>query len=81
VLGGTAVTGGRISLLGTAFGVILLRLLQNGLLLVGAPSLWQPALTGLLLLLVLGAEALSGRLPLERLRPSALGAAWRAGAR
>jgi ribose/xylose/arabinose/galactoside ABC-type transport system permease subunit len=81
VLGGTAVTGGRISLLGTAFGVILLRLVQNGLLLVGAPSLWQPVLTGLLLLLVLGAEALSGRWPLERLRQSALGAAWRIGAR
>jgi AI-2 transport system permease protein len=81
VLGGTAVTGGRVSLLGTAFGVILLRLLQNGLLLIGVPSLWQPVVTGLLLLLVLGAEALSGRLPLERLRQSALGAAWRAGAR
>jgi AI-2 transport system permease protein len=75
VLGGTAVTGGRISLLGTAFGVILLRLLQNGLLLVGVPSLWQPVVTGLLLLLVLGAEALSGRLLLERLYPSVLGAA------
>jgi AI-2 transport system permease protein len=74
VLGGTAVTGGRISLLGTAFGVILLRILQNGLLLVGVPSLWQPVVTGLLLLLVLGAEALSGRLPLERLRKSMVGA-------
>jgi AI-2 transport system permease protein len=81
VLGGTAVTGGRISLLGTAFGVILLRLLQNGLLLAGVPSLWQPVATGLLLLLVLGAEALSGRLPLGRLRPSALGVARRAGLR
>ena len=81
VLGGTAVTGGRISLLGTAFGVILLRLLQNGLLLVGVPSLWQPVVTGLLLLLVLGAEALSGRLLLERLYPSALGAASPGGTR
>jgi AI-2 transport system permease protein len=81
VLGGTAVTGGRISLLGTAFGVILLRLLQNGLLLVGVPSLWQPVVTGLLLLLVLGAEALSGRLPLGRLRLSTFGEASRGGAR
>jgi ribose/xylose/arabinose/galactoside ABC-type transport system permease subunit len=81
VLGGTAVTGGRISLLGTAFGVILLRLLQNGLLLVGVPSLWQPVVTGLLLLLVLGAEALSGRLPLERLRQSVVGAAQRGAVR
>jgi AI-2 transport system permease protein len=74
VLGGTAVTGGRVSLLGTALGVILLRLLQNGLLLVGVPSLWQPVVTGLLLLLVLGAEALSGRLPFERLRQSMVNA-------
>ncbi len=81
VLGGTAVTGGRISLLGTALGVILLRLLQNGLLLVGVPSLWQPVLTGLLLLLVLGAEALSGRLPLGRLRLSTFSEASRGGAR
>ena len=60
VLGGTAVTGGRLSLLGTVLGVALLRLLQNGLLLVGVPSLWQTVVTGLLLLLVLGIEALGG---------------------
>jgi AI-2 transport system permease protein len=64
VLGGTVVTGGRVSLVGTILGVILLRILQNGLLLVGVPSLWQPVVTGLLLILVLGAEALSGRWPL-----------------
>jgi ribose/xylose/arabinose/galactoside ABC-type transport system permease subunit len=56
VLGGTAITGGRLSLLGTALGVLLLRVLQNGLLLVGVPSLWQPVVTGLLLLLVLGID-------------------------
>ena len=72
VLGGTAVTGGRVSLLGTAFGVVLLRLLQNGLLLIGVPSLWQPVVTGVLLLAVLGAEAGSGRLPLGRLGSSVL---------
>jgi ribose/xylose/arabinose/galactoside ABC-type transport system permease subunit len=60
VLGGTAVTGGRLSLLGTILGVALLRLLQNGLLLVGVPSLWQTVVTGLLLLLVLGIETLGG---------------------
>jgi ribose/xylose/arabinose/galactoside ABC-type transport system permease subunit len=72
VLGGTAVTGGRVSLLGTAFGVVLLRLLQNGLLLTGVPSLWQPVVTGFLLLAVLGAEAVSGRLSLGRLGSSIL---------
>jgi ribose/xylose/arabinose/galactoside ABC-type transport system permease subunit len=64
VLGGTSVTGGRMSLSGTILGVILLRLLQNGLLLSGVPSLWQPVVTGLLLLLVLGLEAAQGRLPI-----------------
>lgn len=64
VLGGTAVTGGRCSLLGTALGVVLLRLVQNGLLLTGVPSLWQPVVTGALLLGVLSAEPARGRLSL-----------------
>lgn len=63
VLGGTSILGGRISLVGTVLGVLLLRILQNGLLLVGVPSLWQPVVTGALLILVLGIEAASGRLP------------------
>jgi ribose/xylose/arabinose/galactoside ABC-type transport system permease subunit len=67
VLGGTSILGGRISLLGTVLGVLLLRLLQNGLLLVGVPSLWQPVVTGALLILVLGLEAAKGRLDLSAL--------------
>jgi AI-2 transport system permease protein len=66
VLGGTSITGGRCSLAGTAIGVILLRLLQNGLLLIGVPSLWQSVATGALLLGVLGLEAAQGRLTLVR---------------
>ena len=67
VLGGTSILGGRVSLVGTALGVLLLRLLQNGLLLVGVPSLWQPVVTGLLLLLVLGAGAARGKLAIPPL--------------
>ncbi len=66
VLGGTAVMGGRCSLLGTVLGVMLLRIVQNGLLLVGVGSLWQPVVTGALLLSVLGLEAMQGRLDLSR---------------
>jgi len=47
-------------MLGTAFGVISCGSSERVAALVGAPSLWKPVLTGLLLLLVLGAEALSG---------------------
>jgi AI-2 transport system permease protein len=64
VLGGTSILGGRCSLLGTALGVLLLRLLQNGLLMSGVPSLWQTVVTGVLLLTVLGLERVGGLMPL-----------------
>lgn len=80
ILGGTSILGGRMSLLGTALGVLLLRILQNGLLLAGVPSLWQPVVTGLLLILVLGSEAARGRFDAASLtrhlrRPGRQGAA------
>lgn len=62
VLGGTSIMGGRCSLLGTALGVILLRILQNGLLLIGVPSLWQPVVTGVLLIGVLALEVPASRI-------------------
>ena len=67
VLGGTNIMGGRCSLLGTALGVVLLRLLQNGLVLMGVPSLWQTVVTGGLLLIVLSSDALRGRVSFKRL--------------
>ncbi|RVC26054.1 ABC transporter permease, partial [Mesorhizobium sp. M7A.F.Ca.CA.004.04.2.1] len=54
------------SLIGTVLGVLLLRILQNGLLLIGVPSLWQPVVTGVLIIGVLGFEAVCNRLPLGR---------------
>jgi AI-2 transport system permease protein len=53
VLGGSSVLGGRANLLGTLLGVFLVRLLQNGFVLAGVPSLWEQVITGVLLLLVL----------------------------
>ncbi|MET3579749.1 ribose transport system permease protein/AI-2 transport system permease protein [Mesorhizobium robiniae] len=68
VLGGTSILGGKCSLVGTVLGVLLLRILQNGLLLTGVPSLWQPVVTGGLLIGVLGFEVLSNRLSLSQFR-------------
>jgi AI-2 transport system permease protein len=62
VLGGTSVLGGKANLLGAMFGVLLVRLLQNGFVLIGVPSLWEQVMTGVLLIGVLVAEALAGRL-------------------
>jgi AI-2 transport system permease protein len=67
VLGGTSILGGRCSLLGTVLGVILLRILQNGLLLVGVPSLWQPVVTGALLIGVLVLEIATKRFSIPAL--------------
>ncbi|MFD9898982.1 ABC transporter permease [Mesorhizobium sp. NPDC059025] len=66
VLGGTSILGGRCSLIGTVLGVLLLRILQNGLLLVGVPSLWQTVVTGGLLIAVLSLEVLAGRMAFSK---------------
>jgi AI-2 transport system permease protein len=60
VLGGTSVLGGRVNLLGAMLGVLLVRLLQNGFVLVGMPSLWEQVITGFLLIAVLILDALAG---------------------
>ena len=60
VIGGSSVLGGKANLLGTVFGVFLVRLLQNGFVLVGVPSLWEQVITGAILILVLILDALVG---------------------
>ena len=62
ILGGTSILGGRASLFGTVIGVVLLRILQNGFVLVGIPSLWQTVVAGGLLLAVVASEGAFGRL-------------------
>lgn len=61
VLGGTSVLGGKANILGAMFGVLLVRLLQNGFVLIGVPSLWEQVITGFLLIGVLIIDALAGR--------------------
>ncbi len=62
LLGGANVMGGGYSLMRTALGVVLIRLMQNALVVVGVPSLWQTVVTGALLIAVLSGEAMHGRL-------------------
>ena len=71
VLGGTSVLGGRANLTGTLLGVLLIRTLQNGFVLVGVPSLWEQVITGGLLILVLILDSLtaSGRWTAATARP------------
>jgi len=58
VIGGTSVTGGRGSIIGTLAGVLFMAFLKNGLVLMGMPSLAEPAVTGFLILIFVAIDAL-----------------------
>jgi ribose/xylose/arabinose/galactoside ABC-type transport system permease subunit len=61
ILGGTSIRGGVGSLLGTLLGVIFIRIIQNGLVLLGISSLWETVIIGSLLIIVLAADAFHNR--------------------
>jgi ribose transport system permease protein len=51
ILGGTALTGGRGSVVGTTLGVLILGVLANGMNLLGINAYWQVFLSGAILIL------------------------------
>ncbi|MGE0004698.1 MAG: ABC transporter permease [Parvibaculaceae bacterium] len=61
ILGGTNIRGGVGSLLGTLLGVAFIRIMQNGLVLMGISSLWEAVIIGALLIVVLTADAFRNR--------------------
>jgi ribose transport system permease protein len=64
LIGGTALSGGVGGVAGTALGVLLLGVLQNGLSLSGASSAWQQVVTGAVLVIAV----LADRFPVIRAR-------------
>lgn len=66
VVGGTSITGGRGSVIGTLFGVLFIAVLQNGVVLTGVPPLWNGVLVGLFILLAVGIDVVSDRLSARR---------------
>ncbi|HSM59072.1 MAG TPA: ABC transporter permease [Candidatus Sulfomarinibacteraceae bacterium] len=62
VLGGTGLSGGKGSLLGTLVGVLILRILDNGLILMNVSSFYQQVASGAVLLLAVGFDQLRTRL-------------------
>lgn len=61
ILGGANIRGGVGSLIGTLLGVIFIKMTQNGLVLIGVSSLWEPVVIGGLLIIVLVLDALEKR--------------------
>lgn len=68
VLGGASIFGGRGSVTGTVLGVLLISLIQNSLVLLGVPSIYQQAAVGVLLLIGISMQSLGGRLHQRRVR-------------
>lgn len=50
VIGGVALAGGRINVLGIVYGAILAQVLQAGLVIIGVPSFWQLIAVGMVLI-------------------------------
>ena len=59
IIGGTSFDGGRGGVPGTILGTIILRVLANGLSLMGISSPWQRLIIGVVIVLVLVADAIS----------------------
>ena len=51
VIGGILLFGARVSLWGTFMGVILFKLINNGLILAQLDTFWQMVVTGLIILI------------------------------
>ena len=62
VVGGTAITGGRGSMLGTLIGVLLLGTIGTAMTYVGISPFWAKAIQGLIILAALVADAALARL-------------------
>lgn len=61
VIGGSLLSGGYGSVLGTALGCIMLGMIRTGLVLAGVPGYWYRATIGLLIVLVVIVNVRSGR--------------------
>jgi rhamnose transport system permease protein len=61
VIGGTSITGGRGTVLGTLLGVILLGAIGPALTFIGVSAYWERAAQGGIILIAVALDALSGR--------------------
>jgi ribose transport system permease protein len=60
LLGGTGLNGGTGTVFGAILGVLVLSTLDNGLLLVGVPAFWQEVATGVVLMIAVLLQDVSG---------------------
>lgn len=73
VLGGATITGGRGSVIGTLLGVMLIVIINNSLILVGIPSVWQRVVIGAIIIIGTGVSAYQSRRMEQRASVGAVG--------
>lgn len=61
VIGGTSLSGGRGSVLGTVLGCLIIGVLNNGLLLLGVSAYWQQVIKGCVILLAVAIDKMNAR--------------------
>ncbi|PZD95809.1 ABC transporter permease [Paenibacillus sambharensis] len=61
VIGGTSLSGGRGSILGTVIGALIMSVMTNGLRILSVPQEWQIVLVGLVVVLAVYADILRRR--------------------
>jgi ribose transport system permease protein len=59
VIGGTSLSGGKGTILGTVIGVLLMGILRNGLNLLGISSYWQTVTVGAIIIIAISLERLT----------------------
>lgn len=58
VIGGTSLSGGKGSILGTVIGALIISVLNNGLQIISVPQEWQNVILGIVILLAVYADQL-----------------------
>ena len=68
VIGGTSMFGGEGGAFGTVIGVLIMNVIQNGLNLIGAPSILQQFIVGLIILFAVIVDQIARNFSAKRLR-------------
>ena len=61
VIGGTALSGGRGSIIGTVLGVLILRVMRNGIVMIGVPGLAYNIFIGVIIMTMVALHAILER--------------------
>ena len=61
VIGGTSLSGGKGTILGTVIGALIMSVLTNGLQILSVPQEWQTVVVGAVILLAVYADVLRNK--------------------